>query len=355
MKTTPPPTAPPTLVPPPPIDTPAKLIDHLQTALEIEHSTIPPYLCALYSIPDGQNVTASTLIRSVVMEEMLHMVLVANLLNAIDGGPKVNHKAFVPEYPTYLPHSDKKFVVQLLPFGTEALETFLKIEMPAPLGAPPQSGDFRTIAQFYRAIRDGFEYLCAKPGGEQKLFTGKRSKQVDGSSWYYGGGGVPFEVYDLETAKQAIAEITEQGEGYDHTLYDGDNRFGQVDELAHFFRFNEIRAGRRYQATDTPNGYPTGPALVVDWSARFPMSPNPKAADYVDQPEIHRLMTEFNQTYTALLFVLHNAFNGQPSVLLQAVPLMYDLKYRAQTLMAIPSGRGDGTTVGPSFEYTLKI
>jgi hypothetical protein len=75
--------------------------------------------------------------------------------------------------------------------------------------------------------------------------------------------------------------------------------------------------------------------------------------DYTAQPQIHRLMTEFNQAYTALLFVLHNAFNGTPAVLLQAVPLMYEMKYRAQTLMAIPSGRGDGTTVGPSFEYTV--
>ena len=353
MPTTSPSPAPLTPAPPPPINTPDDLKKHLQTALEIEHSTIPPYLCALYSIPNGANVTASTLIRSVVMEEMLHMVLVANLLNAIDGEPKVNHKEFVPEYPTYLPHSDKRFVVQLLPFGTDAIDTFLKIEMPAPLGAPPQSGDWRTIAQFYQAIRDGFEYLCAQPGGEQKLFTGKRSKQIDGSSFYYGGGGVPFEVYDLATARQAIAEITEQGEGYDHTLYDGDNRFGQVDELAHFFRFNEIRAGRRYQATDTPNGYPTGAALVVDWSARFPMSPNPKASEYADRPEIFQLMTEFNQSYTALLGALDTAFNGTPAELLEAVPIMYDLKYRAQTLMAIPSGRGDGTTVGPSFEYTL--
>ena len=353
MKTTPSPIAPLTPAPPPPISTPESLKEHLQTALEIEHSTIPPYLCALYSIPNGENVTASTLIRSVVMEEMLHMVLVANLLNAIDGAPNVADPKFIPKYPTYLPHSDKKFVVQLLPFGTEAIETFLKIEMPAALGAPPQSGDFRTIAQFYRAIHDGFEYICAQPGGEKQLFKGSRSKQIDGASWYYGGGGVPFAVYDLETAKKAIAEITEQGEGYDHTLYDGDNRFGQVDELAHFFRFNEIRAGRRYQATDTPNGYPTGPALVVDWSARFPMAPNPKVKDYADQPEIQRLMTDFNRAYTALLFVLNNAFNGTPSVLLQAVPLMYQMKYLAQTLMAVPSGRADGTTVGPSFEFTV--
>ena len=353
MKATPSRPAPLTPASPPAISTPDDLKTHLQTALEIEHSTIPPYLCALYSIPNGANVTASMLIRSVVMEEMLHMVLVANLLNAIDGKPKVNYKGFVPDYPAYLPHSDKRFVVQLLPFGTDAIETFLKIEMPAALGAPPQPGDWQTIAQFYKAIRDGFEYICAQPGGEKKLFVGTRSNQIDGSSWYYGGGGAPFEVYDLKTALEAIDEITEQGEGYDHTLYDGDNRFGQVDELAHFFRFNEIRAGRRYQETDTPNGYPTGAALVVDWSARFPMSPNPKVKDYAGQPEIQRLMMEFNQTYTALLFVLNNAFNGQKEVLLQAVPLMYEMKYRAQTLMAIPSGRGDGTTVGPSFEPTL--
>lgn len=56
---------------------------HLQWALQVEHTTIPPYLCALHSIPDGYNVEAATVIRSVVMEEMLHMTLVANVLNAV--------------------------------------------------------------------------------------------------------------------------------------------------------------------------------------------------------------------------------------------------------------------------------
>nr|MCU0322110.1 ferritin-like protein [Chitinophagaceae bacterium] len=46
---------------------------HLQVAIELEHSTIPPYLCALYSIKEGTNVAASQIIRSVVIEEMLHM------------------------------------------------------------------------------------------------------------------------------------------------------------------------------------------------------------------------------------------------------------------------------------------
>jgi hypothetical protein len=63
------------------------------------------------------------------------------------------------------------------------------------------------------------------------------------------------------------------------------------------------------------------------------------------------MMVEFNGGYTRLLRTLHRAFNGAPTVLIEAVPLMYDLKYRAQALMTIPSGRDDGTTVGPSFEF----
>ena len=333
------------------ITTVASLRRHLQTALELEHSTIPPYLCALYSIPDGANTAASALIRSVVMEEMLHMLLAANLLNAIGGEPSVDSPKFVPSYPTYLPHSDQAFTVQLLPFSTAALDTFLRIERPAPAHAKPQGNNYHTIGQFYQAILDGFEHLASN-GGAKKLFTGKRSRQISATKAYYGGGGEPIEVVDLDTARAAILEISEQGEGFDHTIFDDDKQFGQVDELAHYFRFYEIRAGRRFRPTDVPHEPPTGTELLVDWSGRYPMAPNPKAKEFVDRPEIHGLMVEFNRRYAALLRVLHRAFNGAPAALTEAVPMMYDLKYRAQALMAIPSGRNDGTTVGPSFEFT---
>ena len=39
---------------------------HLQTAIELEHSTIPPYLCALYSIKDATNADAFTTIDEVL-------------------------------------------------------------------------------------------------------------------------------------------------------------------------------------------------------------------------------------------------------------------------------------------------
>ncbi len=333
------------------------LRSHLQVALELEHSTIPPYLCALYSIHDGSNVTASKLIRSVVMEEMLHMVLAANLLNAIGGTPLVDDPAFIPEYPTFLPNSNDAFCVHLLPFGQEALATFLKIEKPEPLGDTPDPDHYSTIGEFYAGIWQGFEYLAGTEDSEgaigaEALFVGDRTKQVHGDAWYYGGGGKPLEVFDMVTAKRAIAEITEQGEGYGHTLFDHDDQFGEPDELAHYFRFTEIAKERLFVTGDDPvRAEPTGGVLLVDWSARYPMMPDPKAEDFIDQPDVHELMVAFNKRYTALLRALHQAFNGNPAALMGAVPIMYDLKYRAQALMAIPSGRGDGTTVGPSFEY----
>lgn len=333
-----------------PITDRATLTSHLQTAIELEHATIPAYLTALYSIREGSNVAAAQVIQSVVMEEMLHMTLVANVMNAVSGRPGIDVPRFVPEYPTFLPHSDDAFQVALLPFSPAAVDTFLRIERPAPAGAPPEADRYETIGQFYEAIERALVDLSASMG-EKHLFNGNRSLQVRPEHWYYGGGGAVIVVTDLASARRALDEVKEQGEGVDHTIFDGDSQFGEPDELAHYFRFNEIRAGRRYRATDTPRSGPTGPELLVDWSAVWPAGPNPKARDYAGQPEIHALMVKANRTYTRLLRVLHQAFNGDPDLLLEAVPVMYELKYQVQALMKVPSGRADGTTVGFGFEY----
>src|SRR5580700_11430191 len=62
----------------------------LQNAIELEHSTIPPYLYALYSLKPGTNKEIAAIIRSVVLEEMLHMALVCNVLNAVGGSPLID-------------------------------------------------------------------------------------------------------------------------------------------------------------------------------------------------------------------------------------------------------------------------
>src|SRR2546421_835393 len=58
-------------------------------AVELEHATIPTYLYALYSLQPGGNLKIQSLVRSVVWEEMLHMSLACNVLNAIGGSPVI--------------------------------------------------------------------------------------------------------------------------------------------------------------------------------------------------------------------------------------------------------------------------
>lgn len=326
------------------IDSIESLRHHLQVALRVEQATIPPYLCALYSIPDGANREASDVIRSVVMEEMLHMTLVANLLNAVGGTPVIADPSFPLEYPGYLPHSSRAFQVQLAPFSESALETFLRIERPAESDAPPEPREWQTLGQFYKAVSDGLEYLVETLGPDA-VFTGSASRQVPSGRWYYGGGGDSIAVDSLTTARQAIGEVVEQGEGFSGKVGDGD------DEPAHYFRFAELKAARRYRLDDDPDKPPTGEEIPIDWSRVSPMKANPKARDYVDRPGIHGMMVRFNQTYTRLLRQLQIAFTGTPDALFQAAPLMYELRYQAQALMRVPTGDPDGTTVGPSFEF----
>ena len=71
-----------------PIKTIDDLRNHAQLAIAIEHSTLPPYFTALYSIENGQS-QAYKLIHPIMMEEMLHLGLAANLLNAVGGKPEL--------------------------------------------------------------------------------------------------------------------------------------------------------------------------------------------------------------------------------------------------------------------------
>ena len=323
---------------------------HFQWALEVEHSTIPPYLCALYSIKDGHNAESLQIIKSVVIEEMLHMTLVSNVLNAIGGHPSCSYKEFVPEYPTPLPHSDGSFIVNLEKFSPPAINTFRRIELPEKHEELGISFDvtipkYNTIGEFYHFLM--LELVEVAEMGD--IFTGPYSHQVT-PEHYYGAGGEAIPVTDLSSALEALQEIVGQGEGIDGSIMDGDEAFGQIDELAHYFRFDEIAKGRRYTANDSPKSGPTGAPLKVAWNQAYPMQTNPKMKDYPEGSEIHTKMLEFNKIYMKLLRKIDVAFNGQPGQLMDAVVGMYDLKYQALELMKTPSSDGK-TTVGPSFEY----
>jgi hypothetical protein len=323
------------------IDGPDSLRAHLQTAIQIEWSTIPPYLCALWSLGDVHNRLAATCLREVVMEEMLHLTLVANILNALDRDPCIAPDT-APRYPGPLPHSDRSFDVSLLPFCPEALETFRRIEHPALIGAPPQPDRWTTIAQFYEALR---EAVC-RIGADQKVWSGDPARQVR-KAQYYGGGGEVIEVDGREAALEAIKIIIEEGEGFAGGITDGGHLLGEPEELAHYYRFDELARGRRYVRGDKPS-HPTGAPILLDYSAVAPMRPNPRAEDYPPDSELRAMTAECDATYVRLLGRLQSAFTGRPDELADAVPEMWALEFQAIALMRIPVDDGEHTA-GPAF------
>jgi ferritin-like protein len=328
------------------------LREHLQWAIELEHFTLPPYLCALYSLDPARNPDATEVICSVLVEEMLHMTLAANLLNAVGGRPRLDTPQMLPSYPGCLPHGDRSFEVPLLPFGPEALEVFLKIERPAPPDAPPEGDDYETIGQFYHAIERGLRELCADLG-ETNVFCGDPTRQVSDAVFYGGGGGRIIGIDNLATALAALEEIVEQGEGADHLqVWDGecDVFHPEREQVAHYYRFQELQLGRRYRRGDTSQSGPTGEAITVDWEGVRPMRSNPRTADHAPGSSIRTAQDEFNHAYCAILHLLEEAFDGSPQKLTGAIGAMYGLKAQAQALMEIPTEDGLATA-GPSFEY----
>jgi hypothetical protein len=122
------------------IQTPSTVIEnveqlkaYLQAAIQLEHAVIPPYLTAAYSAKIEANRDSINIIRAVAKEEMLHLALAANLLNAIGGQPNLISPDFVPRYPTHLPTGQDDFDVGIEKFSDQALEIFLGIERPASL------------------------------------------------------------------------------------------------------------------------------------------------------------------------------------------------------------------------------
>jgi hypothetical protein len=334
----------------------------LQKALELELFTIGPYLTALYSMREGRNPAATRILQSVVMEEMLHMTLVANVINAIGGSPCLSPdivnanpvdglRLEIRTYPSRVPHVDLHVSVSLARFRRDAIEVFRTIEEPEEPKTWKSSGrtsPFGTIGQFYDVLLDRLISVTTDLG-EAAVFTGSPGHQIT-RDHYYGAGGNVTPVHSLADAKDVITEVAQQGEGRRKlSNQTGDReRFGQPKEVAHYFRFQQILAGRYYDRDDDVNLEPTGPDLVVDWDAVYPMRKNPAGSD--THPEgIAALLNGFDRTYRSVLRSLHEGFNGHPAKIREAVTAMQRLKQESIALMRIEIDGGE--THGPPFWY----
>ncbi|MDH6120909.1 hypothetical protein ABH930_004938 [Kitasatospora sp. GAS204A] len=346
------------------IDNRDDLISYLHSAMALEHATIPTYLTAYYSIHSSTNSDAAHIIRVVAVEEMLHLTLVANVLNAIGGTPDLTLPGFVPSYPAYLPDGEDDFTVDLRPFSPEAVETFCKIERP---GKAPSAGArlvrtsdrgrpllvssptaegmrFYSIGEFYEEIIEGLEKVAA---GDPGLFCGDPARQV-GPEYFYSGGGEVITVCDLDSARRALRLIAAQGEGLDSGLYDADG------ELAHYYRFRQLQLGRYYQVGDHPDA-PSGPPLSVSWDDVYQVKVSARLADYPVGSELAGAARKFNAEYGAFLALLTKAFNGRPTLLLDAVWYMFRLRDGFNRLVRNPLPGSGGLHAAPTFEIPTPV
>jgi hypothetical protein len=346
----------------PKIATLEQLHSYLDAALQLEHATIPPYLTALYSLHPGSNPEARQILRVVAVEEMLHLSLVANVLNAVGGTPDLRKPGFVPRYPTCLPDGEKDFEVDLQSFSPEAVATFLKIERPgeAPgntarvrersggrrllAATPDEPGmQYYSIGEFYQEIDRGLRYLhrTFEQAGET-LFTGDPGRQIT-PEYFYSGGGEAIPVTDLASALAALNLIAEQGEGLGGGIYDAES------ELSHYYRFQQLQLGRYYQKDDEP-GHPSGPPLEVDYSAVYPVARNARLEDYPKGSQLYAAAEEFNQSYAGFLSFVTRAFTGEPEVLLEGVCRMFRIRDDMNRLIRNPMPDRHGMHAAPTFE-----
>jgi rubrerythrin len=317
----------------------------LQSAIELEHSTIPPYLYALYSIAPGRNAEIAALLRSVVIEEMTHMGLACNILNAIGGDPVIDSPSFVPTYPGPLPGMvESQLTVPLSALTLDLVETvFMVIEEPEdPLEFPTlELAAGLTIGQFYEQIADRL-----RAAGEA-IFTGDPGRQVVHDL----GIEELVAITDLQGALAAIETIVEQGEGTTQKPTD------EEGELAHYYRFAEIFHGHRLVPVPgvPPEAPPEehyaydGPPIPFDAAGVRSLVLNPRTASYAEGTQARYANDTFNYTYTSLLKSLHQTFNGRPETLTSAIGLMESCKQQA---LAMGTLRVSATTLaGPSFQY----
>ena len=332
----------------------AELYTYMQNAIELEHATIPVYLTGLLSIKQGLNAEVRNIIRSVVVEEMLHMSIACNVLNAIGGSPDINKPDFVPKFPGPLPMGvgeDRGLNATLEKVSKEQVfKVYMGIEEPEDVQhfpvkaafAAEDDDEYSTIGEFYQAIIDK---ICELGDG---IFIGDQNKQMVNHKWF--PKDELFAITNVKTAVAGLQLIVRQGEGYDA----GKDPIDPEGQPAHYYRFAEIYYGKKLvKDPSAPDGFSfSGAPVVLDENGVYDLKPNAKAADYPPGSMARRMADQTNQIYSNLLNNLHLTFNGSPERIDQAMGLMYEFRLSVQKMVTIELGNGQNAA--PPFQYVLE-
>jgi hypothetical protein len=344
-----------------------QLLHLLAEAAEIEHTLMCSYLYAVFSLKrsedDGLSTTEATAVArwrgaivDVAVEEMGHLLMVANLTVAAGGRPHFARPNF-PVAPGYFPSG---VVVRLTGFSRETLEHFIFLERPQGLpgadngafgqddyrreqahrGLMPSAQDYATIGHLYQAIRANLVTLAARLG-EAELFLGGVGRQV-------GRDVIDLEgvttIAFLEAACAAIDIIIEQGEGSPADRED-----------SHFRSFLAIRDEFEALAGKNPAFAPAWP-VADNPVLRRPPEPDDKV--FIDNPKAAALLDFACAAYGLLLRLLVQSFGRggsdpsaeQKTLTSAAIELMQVVARASESLARLPaSPSAPGVNAGMSF------
>jgi len=346
----------------------------LVEAAQIEHMIMCQYLYACFSLktePD-EGLTAEQAdavarwqktVTGIAVEEMLHLALVINVMTAIGAGPTLSRPNF-PRHSAYLPPGVE---FALLPFGGDSLTHFLYLERPegmervdaaefvpaAPPSAPvagaevmPRPQDFSTVGHLYRGIEQGLIDLASQLG-EQVLFVGEPRAQATPERFRY---PQLIAVTDLASARAAIDEIIEQGEGAR-----GDWR------PAHYGRFFGVWSEYQKLREQDPSFEPARPVMPAFTQQPYDIDqPQPQPTE----PLTREVAGLFNLGYEVLLQALTRFFNHTDETDEQLDALVHAafgimtgvLKPLGAALTRLPMGPvSPDHTAGPAFEMYYQM
>jgi CDGSH-type Zn-finger protein/uncharacterized Fe-S cluster protein YjdI len=268
-----------------------ELIYLLTEAAQFEHVVMCTYLYAQWSLKkdESEGITAQekeaidrwrASIRSVAMEEMLHLALVNNLMAAIGATPHLSRPDF-PVKQGYFP-SDLDF--HLAPFNEQTMKHFVFIEHPEGIDVKdgagftheshyervvcsdlltPTARDYASQGHLYHGIAQAITRL-ADELGEENLFIGHGEAQLSSAEFPLPG---LFEVSGVNTAMKAIEEIVQQGEGAPAHRDD-----------SHYARFDAIL--KEYQALKQAR---------PEFEAAYPAAMNPVLTELADDEHTTRV------------------------------------------------------------------
>ena len=320
----------------------------LQQALQVEFATVPLYLTALYSIKEGYNGEVYSIIRTVVMQEMMHFTQVGNLLIAVGGNPQIDNETAVPQYPRMgLPGNIFPGLnITLKKASREHIyEVFMALEHPH-LAVEGNSSARSSIGDLYDQILRCMEFLQDKG---QNIFSNPRTERQ--IPWTQETEYMQlYIIRNLEDAQAAISIIREQGEGATPV----NPTFSDSSDLAHFYKFEEIVCGRRlvYDRLSNRHSF-IGEPVEFDPKGVWPMRDNPSKEGLTPGTRAYTVARAFHTQYRNLLQQLQSVFNGDSGGILDTLPIMESLTVYGKRLAALKTDPDlcDSETVGPVWDY----